>query len=219
MRRDIPFRGIFWLFAAFILACGTTHLMDAIIFWWPAYRLAGVIKFFTAVVSWSTVMGACTSDAEGAPAMRTPDELEREIVARKEAEGGLQRANTLLERQVEALCASEERFRLLVDGSKDHAIFMLDPTGRVVSWNSGAERIEQYHAEEIIGQPLSRFYSASDLDAGKPEEDLRAAAAADQRRRRLAAAERRLAVLGQYDDHGSQGRAGPCEASRKSHGT
>ena len=38
-------------FAAFILACGTTHLMEAIIFWWPAYRLAGVIKLFTALVS------------------------------------------------------------------------------------------------------------------------------------------------------------------------
>src|SRR5213075_630905 len=54
-RRDIPFCAIFWLFGAFILACGTTHLMEAIIFWWPAYRLAGVVKLLTAVVSWATV--------------------------------------------------------------------------------------------------------------------------------------------------------------------
>ncbi|MGZ3318198.1 MAG: ATP-binding protein, partial [Isosphaeraceae bacterium] len=48
-KKDIPFRAIFWLFGAFILACGTTHLMEAIIFWWPAYRLAGLIKLFTAI--------------------------------------------------------------------------------------------------------------------------------------------------------------------------
>src|ERR1041384_3311538 len=52
-RRDVPFRGIFLLFGAFILACGTTHLMEAIIFYWPVYRLAGMIKLFTAVVSWA----------------------------------------------------------------------------------------------------------------------------------------------------------------------
>ena len=65
-RRDIPFRGIFWLFGAFILACGTTHLMEAIIFWWPAYRLAGLIKLFTAIVSWATVIALVPDRAPGA---------------------------------------------------------------------------------------------------------------------------------------------------------
>ena len=55
-KRDLPFRSIFVLFGAFIFACGTTHLMDAIIFWWPAYRLSGVIKLATAAVSWATVI-------------------------------------------------------------------------------------------------------------------------------------------------------------------
>src|SRR5437868_1392676 len=55
-RRDLPFRSIFLLFVAFILACGTTHLMEAIIFWYPVYRLAGLIKLGTAVVSWATVV-------------------------------------------------------------------------------------------------------------------------------------------------------------------
>jgi succinate-acetate transporter protein len=55
-RRDLPFRTIFLLlFVAFILLCGTTHLMEAALFWWPAYRLAGVIKLLTAVASWITV--------------------------------------------------------------------------------------------------------------------------------------------------------------------
>jgi signal transduction histidine kinase/ActR/RegA family two-component response regulator len=99
-RKDIPFRTIFLLFGAFILACGTTHLMEAIIFWWPAYRLAGVIKLTTAVVSWATVF-ALAPIVPKALAMRSPEELEREIAARRSAEDALHRANAELERRVE----------------------------------------------------------------------------------------------------------------------
>ena len=109
------------------------------------------------------------------PCDAQPRELEREINARKEAEQALQQANTKLQTQIEALRVSEERFRLLVEGSKDYAIFMLDPTGRIASWNPGAERIKQYRADEIIGQHFSRFYSADDVQAGKPERELQVA--------------------------------------------
>lgn len=71
---------------------------------------------------------------------------------------------------------SEESFRLLVDGTKDYAIFMVDPDGRVASWNAGAERINGYRAEEIIGEHFSRFYPPTDIDRGKPDEELKAAA-------------------------------------------
>ena len=54
-RPDLPFLPVFWLFGAFILLCGTTHLLDALMFWWPAYRLAAVLKSLTAVVSMLTV--------------------------------------------------------------------------------------------------------------------------------------------------------------------
>src|SRR5476651_610947 len=54
-RRDLPFPRLFLLFALFILACGTTHLIDALCFEYPIYRFAGVMKFITAVVSWVTV--------------------------------------------------------------------------------------------------------------------------------------------------------------------
>jgi PAS domain S-box-containing protein len=175
-RKDIPFRTIFLLFGAFILACGTTHLMEVLIFWWPAYRLAGVVKLFTAVVSWGTVL-ALVPVTPKALAMRSPEELEREIDARKEMESALQKANRELERQVAALRASEERFRLLVDGTTDYAIFMLDPSGRVASWNASAQRIKQYRADEIVGQQFSRFYTAEDVVTGKPVRELQVAEA------------------------------------------
>jgi signal transduction histidine kinase/CheY-like chemotaxis protein len=55
-RDDFPFSNLFWLFGGFILACGTTHLIEAIIFWNPIYRVAGAMKLFTAVISWATVI-------------------------------------------------------------------------------------------------------------------------------------------------------------------
>jgi formate hydrogenlyase transcriptional activator len=77
----------------------------------------------------------------------------------------------------EALRLSEERFRLLVAEVKDYAIFMLDPDGRVQTWNEGAEKIKGYPADEIVGQHFSRFYTQEDNDRGKPEEELKIAAA------------------------------------------
>ena len=71
----------------------------------------------------------------------------------------------------------EERFRLLVESVTDYAIFMLDPDGRIISWNRGAERLKQYKANEIIGQHFSRFYPAEDIAARKPEIELEEAIA------------------------------------------
>ncbi|HXN23767.1 MAG TPA: PAS domain S-box protein [Candidatus Dormibacteraeota bacterium] len=76
-----------------------------------------------------------------------------------------------------AFLESEERFRILVEGVQDYAIFRLDPRGTVVSWNAGAERIKGYKADEIIGENYSRFYLQKDIDQGKPEEELQIAAA------------------------------------------
>ena len=68
----------------------------------------------------------------------------------------------------EALRKSEERFRLLVQSVSDYAIYMLDPEGRVTSWNAGAERFKGYTADEIMGEHFSRFYTDEDRTAGKP---------------------------------------------------
>jgi PAS domain S-box-containing protein len=72
----------------------------------------------------------------------------------------------------EALRQSEERFRLLIEGVTDYAIFMLDPEGMVTSWNAGAERINGYRRDEILGKHMSRFFVAEDIESGKPWEEL-----------------------------------------------
>lgn len=71
---------------------------------------------------------------------------------------------------------SEEIFRLLVEGVRDYAIFMLDPGGHVATWNLGAERIKGYSAEEVIGQHFSLFYPEKEVARGWPEHELKVAA-------------------------------------------
>lgn len=72
--------------------------------------------------------------------------------------------------------ATTDRFRLLVDAVQDYGIFMLDPEGVVVSWNSGAQRIKQYRPEEVIGRHFSLFYPSEAVAAKWPDEELRRAA-------------------------------------------
>ena len=72
----------------------------------------------------------------------------------------------------EALRESEERFRLIVQGVKDYAIFMLDPTGHITTWNAGAQRIKGYTAEEIIGKHFSVFYPPEVAASGHPQHEL-----------------------------------------------
>jgi PAS domain S-box-containing protein len=69
----------------------------------------------------------------------------------------------------------EEQFRLLIEGAMDYAIFLIDAEGRIASWNPGAERILGYRQEEIVGQPFARIFTAEDIEAGEPAQELQTA--------------------------------------------
>ncbi len=115
---------------------------------------------------------------------RTGEEVDVDISLnyQRATDGGLRiiafiRDATARRRMEEELRSTEESFRLLVDGAADHAIFMLDPSGRVVTWNPGAERIKGWTADEILGRHFSVFYLPEDIASGQPERDLERAAA------------------------------------------
>jgi len=74
-----------------------------------------------------------------------------------------------------ALREAEERYRMLIEGVQDYAVYMLDPSGRVASWNTGAQRINGYSAEEIVGRHFSEFYPREDAERGKPAHELKVA--------------------------------------------
>jgi PAS domain S-box-containing protein len=92
--------------------------------------------------------------------------------ARSRAEGSMLEA----ERQRGLLRRNEEHFRSLVEGMRNYALFMLDPKGRVARWNAGAERLEGYSSEEIVGEHFSVFFTEEDVMSGRPEEYLEATA-------------------------------------------
>ena len=140
-RKDLPFPRIFALFALFIFACGTTHLVDATMFWWPAYRLAAVVLLFTAIVSWVTIF-ALVAVMPQALKLRSPTELEKEI---KERTG--------------ALADSEAMMRAVLDSTVD-AIITIDEDARVLSFNHAATRLFGYTPAEVIGKNVNMLMPA-----------------------------------------------------------
>ncbi|HEX2076997.1 MAG TPA: ATP-binding protein [Longimicrobium sp.] len=90
------------------------------------------------------------------------DDMQRELVLRRKREAELRE--------------SERRFRLLVEGVEEYAIFMLDPEGRIASWNPGAERIKGWTAEEAVGRHFSLFYRPEEVARGYPQYELEVAA-------------------------------------------
>ena len=99
--------------------------------------------------------------------------VSRDVTEQKEAEQQLEEFNESLEQEVmkrtTELVSSEERFRMMIEQVKDYAIFMLDPEGKVVTWNAGAERLMNFRQEEILGRHFSVFYPENDVEEGLPE--------------------------------------------------
>lgn len=139
-RKDLPkpIPLIFWLFGAFIVVCGITHLNEAIIFWHPIYRAAGLVKLATAGVSWLTLAFMIPA-LPHALALQTPRSLERRV---EEVTVALRR-----ERDASAHLAA------IVESSHD-AIISVDGDGAIVSWNPGAMRLFGYGADDALGQRL-----------------------------------------------------------------
>jgi PAS domain S-box-containing protein len=108
---------------------------------------------------WASVAITALRDAQGR--LVGFAKVTRDVSARQRAE--------------ESLRASEERFRVLVQSVKDYGIFMLDPDGRVASWNEGARRIKGYEPEEILGRHFSVFYPPEVTASGHPDRELEAA--------------------------------------------
>jgi PAS domain S-box-containing protein len=105
---------------------------------------------------WANVV--ITALRDGAGHLLGFAKVTRDLTERREAE--------------EQLRKSEQRFRLLVEGVRDYAIFMLSPAGLVMTWNEGAERIKGYRANEIVGHHFSQFYPEADRARHKPEHEL-----------------------------------------------
>lgn len=280
-KQDGRFSKLYFLFAAFILACGATHFLDAVAFWVPLYRLNGLFRLVTGIISWATVF-YLVKNLPLIFSLRSQKDMEFEIAQRKKAEekfkGLLEAAPdamiianeqgqiTLINLQTEKLFGytkeeligkpveilipadlhhkhigeriqyfkdpkvrsmgvglelfavkksgeqfpveislsplitedgtlisasvrdiSERKkaeaklkkakndFQLLVSSVKDYAIFLLDKEGKVATWNSGAEHIKGYTADEIIGRPIDIFYTAEELKGGIPKRNLRMA--------------------------------------------
>ncbi len=138
-RRDIAFPAIVWLFIAFVLSCGIAHGFEAAIFWWPAYRVTGVLKAITAVVSVVTVVAlvAALPEALKIPSLtREHKELTVSLEDANQRNESLSVTRRDLERRASELAVRERRMRDAVVAAKACAVVWDVDSGKVV-WELG----------------------------------------------------------------------------------
>jgi len=149
-RRDLPFPAVFWMFCAFILLCGATHVMSIWVLWHPDYYVEGWIKAATAVVSVATMI-MLFFDMPKALELVSPAQLADE--------------NVKLTAMVEL---SEERERVtlgaIVDNVSD-GIITIGEDGRILSYNGACARLFGYAPEEVIGQHVAMLVPPDQLEA------------------------------------------------------
>lgn len=186
-RRDLAYAWMFWLFGTFILACGTTHLMSVFVVWQPWYRLDGIIKLVTALVSVPTAY-LLVRIAPAVIALPSPEQLriinrrlEQEVSERKAAEAEVRRLNAELEQRVaertreleqanQRLHASEEQMKAILDGTP-LLVYLKDPDDRLVFINKEFERafgwrrceVQGKRGDEIFEPEAAAAYRASDV--------------------------------------------------------
>ncbi len=177
-RRDLPLRPIFWLFVAFIMSCGLTHLVEAILFYQPVYRFSGVMKAATALVSWATVLALVRvlPTALTLPGIQATNEMLRAEIARRTiVETELEKARQDLEQRTSQLVLREHRMRSALEAAHVGAIRWEVDTGRII-WELGLR--ERLHRLEFGSTELHEWSSLlGDVGAA----DLRALALGAER--------------------------------------
>jgi len=150
-RRDLPLRPVVWLFVGFILLCGLTHLVEAIIFYRPVYRFSGGMKAATAVISWATVIALVRlmPEAISLPGVKAANEaLTKEVARRAEAEAAMEAARAELERRTSQLVLKEHRMRSALESARVGAVRWEIDSGKML-WDLGVRDALRLHEMDL----------------------------------------------------------------------
>jgi PAS domain S-box-containing protein len=151
-RKNIQFSRLYFLFALFILACGLTHLLSAVAFWYPAYRLSALMLLVTGIISWATVYFLIKL-LPALFSLRSKETLEIEIEQRKIAEEKLQRLNASLGGMLEEQSSEIREYKYALDQASIVAI--TDHAGRITYVNDNFCKISKFSKEELIGRAFT----------------------------------------------------------------
>lgn len=165
-RKDFPYQWVLWMFAVFIMACGLTHLIGAVLLWQPWYGLDVIFKSATALIS----IGAAVSlwyvlpDALRLPSpaqlRRVNEQLQAEIIERRRVEEELRQAKY----KIELSLYKERILRAAIVEFSDDAIIGGSPDGIITDWNRAAEAMFGYASKEVLGQSLLSLMAPAQRD-------------------------------------------------------